>query len=230
MESHWKALERLIPGLAEKDILDLGSGRGAFLVEAARRGARAKGVECYDAYIQESKKRAEDAGVSVDVAQGYAEQVPYPDDSFDFINIGEVIEHVEDPGRMLEEVRRVLRPEGVAYVSVPNRFGMRDPHFKLYFVNWLPRALANPYISLFGRHKDYTDVSAGLQRLTDMHYYTFPEAKKLFARHGFSATDIRAHRIANEFTGIKRTLAALLYPLARSIYFDSAHVLVSSRS
>jgi SAM-dependent methyltransferase len=47
-----------------------------------------------------------------------ATKMTFPDRSFDFVYSHSVFEHIDDPRAALEEVRRVLRPGGVAYVSV----------------------------------------------------------------------------------------------------------------
>jgi len=60
------------------------------------------------------------------------EHVPFPDDFFDVVYSFHVLEHVGELSKVLAEVRRVLKPEGVAYFGVPNKgrllgyFGMSD--------------------------------------------------------------------------------------------------------
>jgi len=71
----------------------------------------------------------------MDIAQEFAREniviqdislgVPFPDESFDFVFIIEVLEHVHDPWSALGEIRRVLRPAGKLVLSVPNPY-----HFK----------------------------------------------------------------------------------------------------
>ncbi|MGH2870712.1 MAG: class I SAM-dependent methyltransferase, partial [Solirubrobacteraceae bacterium] len=48
------------------------------------------------------------------------EGIPYPDDSFDVVSAGEVIEHIYDPDRLLREARRILRPGGHVVLTTPN--------------------------------------------------------------------------------------------------------------
>jgi SAM-dependent methyltransferase len=48
------------------------------------------------------------------------EGIPYPDDAFDVVSAGEVIEHVYDPDRLLREARRILRPGGQVVLTIPN--------------------------------------------------------------------------------------------------------------
>lgn len=227
--THLDHIERLIGPLAGKRVLDLGCGTGWFLIDAAKRGIPAVGLESSPAYIAQAHAAAKVAGVSIEVANGMAEALPFPDASFDFANVNEVIEHVEDPRAMLAELNRVLVPGGAAYLSVPNRFGFKDQHFHLYFVNWLPRAWSDAFIAVFGKHKNYAEPGIGRQRLSEMHYYTHPAARALFAEAGFRAQDIRSTRIEREYAGPKRMLAAVLYPFARDAYFDAFHFLLTKR-
>ena len=225
--THWEHLSSQIEGLASLKVLDLGSGQGAFLIDAANRGATVTGLETNPAYIKQSYEAAARAGVRITVVEGRGEALPFPDSSFDFVNLSEVIEHVDDPLLLLREVYRVLRPGGRAYLSAPNRFGIKDPHFHLYFVNWLPRRFANPFISLFGTHKNYEDKSAGRQNLMNMHYYTYSAIRNLVRPEGFTVIDIRAYRISRSLGKSFGFLVAPVYFVARTLYFDSFHLLLT---
>lgn len=224
--SHISNLLRHIPDLRECRVLDLGAGQGNFLMEAAAEGIRVTGIEYNPAYVESTRKRIQKAGYSIEIRQGRGESLPYEDDSFDFVNASEVIEHVQDPVQVLHETYRVLAPGGAAYVSVPNRYGLKDPHYHLYGVNWLPRGWSDRFISVFGREKAYNDVSAGAQRLSDMHYYRYPSFVHLAEGIGFKTQDIRSERIENEYYGLEKLILKTLYPLLRACYFDSFHLLL----
>jgi len=152
-KTHIDHLGENIPELLASDILDVGSGRGDFVISIAMRGGRAIGLEKSPTYRALTKEKAAAERLYVTVVDGVGENMPFPDESFDFVNMSEVIEHVDDPGRVLKEVYRVLRARGKAYISIPNRFGMKDPHFHLYGINWLPRFLADPFIGFLAGTK-----------------------------------------------------------------------------
>lgn len=85
-------------------------------------------------------------------------QLPFADESFDVVLTNHVIEHVGDEQAQrahLAELRRVLRPDGVGYLAVPNRWMLVEPHYKLAFLSWLPRALRTPYLHAVGRGSAY---------------------------------------------------------------------------
>lgn len=227
MYSHFKNVEFYIPDLKQRKILDLGSGYGGFLIEAAEAGADAVGIEIFDEFIKISHEKAAQKHLTLTIVKSSGEKLPFPDGSFDFVNMCEVIEHVEEPETVLREVFRVLRPGGKVYLSAPNRFAIWDPHFHLYFVNFLPRSLSHLFISIFGKHKQYT-YEMGRQRLDEMHYYTLRTITKLGKKCGFEAVDMRPIKIRKKYgTGLKAFLIYLAYRLARPWYFDSYHILLS---
>lgn len=224
MKTHFEHLLDVIPDLASRKILDLGSGRGSFLIDCSKKGAIAEGLELNKEYIEKSLSRAKEARVSIKVSQGIGEELSFQDGSFDFINMCEVIEHVNNPEKVLSEVYRVLKPGGKVYVSVPNRFGLKDQHFGLYFVNWMPRSWSSKFISVFGKHKDYKG-DTGHQRLEEMHYYTYGQVKTFFDQFDFTVIDIRQEKI-NKMSGIKKIFTRAVYRFLKPWYFDSFHVLL----
>ena len=48
--------------------------------------------------------------------------LPFPDESFDSVILGEVLEHVEEPKELLKEAKRVLRPNGLIIGTCPNEY------------------------------------------------------------------------------------------------------------
>lgn len=225
MDAHIASIRLIVPDLLDRKILDLGSGRGKFLIDMARRGVKVVGYEKSHTYVEMSRKMLTESGFGdIVVTEGMAETLPYPDGSFGFINISEVVEHVEDPRAVLMEAARVLQSGGSAYVSVPNRYGYKDPHYHLYFVNWLPRAWSETYIRFRGKQKNY-DGKAGRQKLSEMHYYTL-HAFRAFARSlGWEVFDIRWEKISR-MSPMKRLIAMIAYVLVRQWYFDTHHFIL----
>ena len=112
----------------DRDVLDAGCGVGWGTARMGRAGARrAVGVDIDGPALANARERA---GGSAEFVQGDLLALPFPDASFDLVICFEAIEHVEDPQRALDEIRRVVRPTGLAVVSSPNRgvYPAGNPH------------------------------------------------------------------------------------------------------
>jgi SAM-dependent methyltransferase len=99
-------------------VLDFGCGHGMAGVVMARRGARVTGFDLSAGYLLEASRRAFANGVDLDLVQADGERLPFADDSFDRI-WGNAILHHLDLRRTSEELRRVLRPGGLAVFCEP---------------------------------------------------------------------------------------------------------------
>src|SRR3546814_18814077 len=69
-----------------------------------------------------------------------------------------VIEHVGNADAQrhhLDEIRRVLAPDGVVYFAEPNRWRLVEPHFRLPFLSWLPHTASDRYVRVMGRGSHY---------------------------------------------------------------------------
>lgn len=227
MQNHIDELLQWIPDLLGRKTLDLGCGRGDFIIEVKKKDGNIIGVEPYQLYVEETRKKLADQNFLAEILQGGGESLPFEDNRFGFINMNEVIEHTADPVLVMEEVYRVLNKNGKVYLSVPNRHGLKDQHFGLYFVNWLPRFLANPFISVFGKHKNYNNT-AGRQRLDHMHYYRYGQIKKILEDLGFKVQDIRELKIKEKFDNfLIKNLGLFVYKPLRFMILDSFHLLLS---
>ena len=104
-----------------KTVLDLGCG-GGFMSEAlARRGATVIGVDPSEEAIRVAQAHAESERFKIEYEVGYGESIPVADHSVDCIVCVDVLEHVADLDRVLDEVQRVLKPDGVFLFDTINR-------------------------------------------------------------------------------------------------------------
>lgn len=101
------------------DVLDIACGTGYGSALLARHGARSvTGVDISAEALDEARRRHEAPGVRF--LQGDALELPARG-PFDMAVSFETIEHVADPGRMLDELAGCLMPDGVLVCSSPNR-------------------------------------------------------------------------------------------------------------
>ena len=94
--------------------------------------------------------------------------LPFPDESFDIVISNHVIEHVGDQSAQLDhlsEIRRVLRRGGLGYLAVPNRWALVEPHYRLAFLSWLPRRIADAYLRATRNRAPYDCHPPGPVRL-----------------------------------------------------------------
>ena len=106
------ALVDFVQAHAGRSVLDLGCGLGGYSKVLAERGFEVRAFDVMPEYVE----RARALGVQAELYDG--ERLPLADDSVDTAILLEVIEHLEDPARLLAEARRVAR-DGVL-VSTPN--------------------------------------------------------------------------------------------------------------
>jgi ubiquinone/menaquinone biosynthesis C-methylase UbiE len=128
MDSFYKWLLSLLrPGQGQV-LLDVSCGQGALLQFAEQAGLRAVGLDLSPGAVSIAHRQAPGAVVSV----ADAERLPYACDTFDFAtNIGS-IEHYFHPHWAVHEMARVLRPEGVALILLPNTFGLLGNVFHVW--------------------------------------------------------------------------------------------------
>jgi SAM-dependent methyltransferase len=96
-------------------LLDIGCGPGFFLEEAKSAGFEATGVD-YSAWG--ARYARNHFGISV--FEGSLEEARFEDQSFDVIVLMDLIEHLENPRALLKEIRRVLKHDGIIYLSTPD--------------------------------------------------------------------------------------------------------------
>ena len=95
-------------------ILDIGCGDGFFLKEVVGIGWETHGVEINRLAVEKAR------GNHLNVFYGDLKAAEYPTDFFDVIRLWSVIEHISKPLETLEEIRRILKQDGILIIQVPN--------------------------------------------------------------------------------------------------------------
>ncbi len=115
---------------AGRRVLDAGCGVG-YGAELLRQAGASEvvAVDISEAVIQAAQQVVSD-GVVCEVADIH--RLPYPNDSFDMVVCFETIEHVDEQGEALDELARVLCPDGLLLISSPNRkhYVPGNPHHR----------------------------------------------------------------------------------------------------
>lgn len=230
-------LEKFIPELKRKKILDLGSGMGGFLVAMVKKGYDGIGLEPNSDYCKITKLRGKRYGLNVKTVKAPGEKIPFKNEVFDFIYCNDVLEHSESPEEILREGYRILKPASQMYVTVINRFGFRDPHYRLRFINWLPRAIVEKYLIWRKKTKE-NSFCQDRQKLSEMHYFTFSQFKKMANKIGFEVQDLKEYKIFHpelistpRFQKVAKFFKIFLpiYFLARLFYLSSFTFLLKKK-
>ena len=108
-------------------ILDVGCGGGSYLYRLKQWGWETYGVEPSEA----GARQAQSLGLTVH--HGTLESARFSDGFFDVVRLSNVLEHLSDPKETLREVNRILRQDGLVYITVPNT---RSFVFWLFKENW----------------------------------------------------------------------------------------------
>lgn len=100
---------------AEMRALDVGCGPGALIIELAKRVKEAVGVDYDPEMIAHAERNARVAGVlNIEFRVARAQRLPFEDETFDLVTATSVIYLLPEPKVGLREMKRVLRPGGIA--------------------------------------------------------------------------------------------------------------------
>jgi demethylmenaquinone methyltransferase/2-methoxy-6-polyprenyl-1,4-benzoquinol methylase len=112
-------------------VLDVACGTGAVAIELARRrGSQVVGIDQSPEMLAAGRRRLEQAGIGhlVRLQEGRAEELPFPDASFDALTFTYLLRYVDDPGAVLVELARVVRPGGTMAMLEFHVPGSRAAH------------------------------------------------------------------------------------------------------
>jgi len=139
-------LSRFVP-LEKAYILDVGCGTGGIAVTLARHGANVTAIEVDEKKRQRCRDIVYENNMQIDVFENLTEA----DTMFDAVLLVDVIEHVLQPKKLLQTCFEKLKPDGIVYLTTPNKFSplnmFCDPHFSLPLVSTLDRKKVKRIIS-----------------------------------------------------------------------------------
>jgi ubiquinone/menaquinone biosynthesis C-methylase UbiE len=108
-------------------VLEVAPGPGYFAVELARLGGyTVTGLDISRTFIEIARRNAAEAGVGVDFQQGNAADMPFRDESFDFLLCRAAFKNFTQPVEALREMHRVLKPGGRALIIDLRRDASRE--------------------------------------------------------------------------------------------------------
>src|SRR5215510_13939205 len=116
-------------------VLDIACGTGNATIPLARRGAMVTGLDMMPHLLEEARARAAREGLPIRFDEGFAETLPYPDDSFDLLVSMFGVMFSPLPATVASEMARVLRPGG-----------------RLALANWTTSGFSGKMSAVVGRY------------------------------------------------------------------------------
>jgi spore maturation protein CgeB/SAM-dependent methyltransferase len=149
-----------------RDILDVGCSQGIVCLILGREGFHCTGIdiESDSLAVAEQALAREDEIVRKRVTLKVADatDLPFPDESFDTVILGEILEHLVHPHRVLEQAKRVLRNEGRLVVTVPYGLNAFPDHKCTYYpislLELLQPLCKTSSIETLGNYITYTGI------------------------------------------------------------------------
>ena len=126
-------LDEVARAAAGGSVLEIGCGMGIDSSELARRGCKVTAVDLTERGIALAKKNFERLHLSGELRTANAEALPFGDGSFDAVYSCGVLHHSPDTQRAVDEVRRVLKPGGKAFIMLYSKYSLNN------FAHWVLR-------------------------------------------------------------------------------------------
>lgn len=167
----------------EATVLDCGCGAGEYIPGLLEVSKHIYGIEYNQGKVD--KFKAAHPGLN-NVVQGDIENMPYESNKFDFVILNEVLEHIPNDRRGLEEIRRVLKSGGKVIIFSPNRlypFETHGVHWKnsgkslthaFPFIPYIPLALGQTIFIYWARNYFPTELRSLLRETgytVQKHFY-----------------------------------------------------------
>ena len=169
-------------------LLDLGCGDGFIsAVLAKKMGAKAYGVDI----SKKAVKKAKEGGVIAKTLNLDKEELPFDKESFDVVFCGDLLEHLYDTEKLLENINRVLKPNGYLVISVPNIASWYNRGFLLLGMmpTWIESSL-----------RTYTGNPVIKEGVGHIHAFTKRSLKELLEIKGFNIEKVKGSPVLADGT------------------------------
>ena len=200
----WQAILGYIPEGSR--FLDVGCGAGYAMQRAlTEKNCTVFGIDPEPGAHGVGRFETERITHTLNIQQGYSEHLPFEDASFDVVYSSHVLEHVKDEAKTLQEMKRVLKPDGVLIIGMPTA--------TMAWINLLSQLLFTTHVKLYEFFR-FFHKKGRWQRLVAIfriYSHSAPRATSIWY-------DIRHYRILNWRKQIEKnwiiqqTKFPLLYP------------------
>lgn len=179
-------VEAVARELRSGKVLDVGTGPGYVPIEIAKRaeGVFVEGIDLTRKLIKIAERNANEAGLSgkIHFEVGNATNMRFEDNSYDMVISTGAMHHWKYPARVIDEMCRVLRPGGEAWVLDPNKECSKED-----WEEFLERIIHLSGVGFFGR----LWLRLGVWKEVKVDCYSRAEIEEMVRASSFSSCDIQ---------------------------------------
>ncbi|MFN8310901.1 MAG: class I SAM-dependent methyltransferase [Chitinophagales bacterium] len=133
-----RTLIEIKPGMKS---LDIGAGLGKGMISMMNAGFDAYGLEPSESFYERAISKMK---IPADrLKLGMMEDLDYPENNFDFVSFGAVLEHVYDPALCIERAMKWLKPNGILHIEVPSSDWLIHKIWNIYYALTMSEFVSN---------------------------------------------------------------------------------------
>ena len=207
-------------------ILDVGCGDGNFsvLLKEACNAKEVYGIEISEKGVELARKN----GVKVFQLDIDEEDFPFENNYFDAVFAGSVIEYLFDPDHLLEEVRKVLKDQGLFVITFPNLASLYNRVALL--LGFQPFGMNVSLRYRVGHLYEVKDSKPPLPLAGNIRPFTLRSLKELLEIYNFDILSVKgASANIQEYSGLIRSFIALIDKVVSKFASISPDVIIVAR-
>jgi 2-polyprenyl-3-methyl-5-hydroxy-6-metoxy-1,4-benzoquinol methylase len=167
-------------------VADIGCGAGTQSILWAQAGHQVFSIDINADLIRLATERAASARVLVTFLTGSADALPWGAGEFDVCIVPELLEHVENWERCLDEVCRIVKPRGYLFLTTTNRLCPKQQEFTLPAYSWYPSWLKRRCLQLARTtRKEWVEYA----QFPAVNWFSPSELAAELKRRGYSSLD-----------------------------------------
>ncbi len=143
---------------SNKSVLEIGSGFGGFMLSSRLEGVYSKGIEPDKDMVKISNKVLNYFDINgKHIKHSEGEKIPFSSNMFDYVVSFQVLEHVKNPEKVIEESLRVLKKGGILYFTFPNYNSFYEGHIEKIWFPFINKENVKIYLKLLGINQNRLD-------------------------------------------------------------------------
>jgi len=144
-------------------LLDIGCSSGIMTYEYAKKFKKVIAIDIDKLAINYAKAKKSKENIEYIVSP--IEELNLEENSIDVITCSHIYEHVPSAENLMFNIYKFLKPGGVCYFAAGNRYKIIEGHYKLPFLSFFPKKIADIYIRIFTNYEEYYENHLSIRNL-----------------------------------------------------------------